>query len=166
MKEILFALFLLLIAILVFALTCMFPTDIGEIGPAFFPRILAIILAVLSSVWLLESILKRRNDSNEKTEEYNCENDQKSVSFKEKPLFKMFVVFLMVVIYAIGLWFFGYLLWTFLFLVAMVSFMMPLLNLKKFITKVIPIAIIITLITFAVFRLMIRIPLPEGSLFV
>jgi len=160
MKEIIFYLLIIILSVLLLINTFSFPENLGDVGPAFFPRMLLVVLLILSVVLLINSFLKMEKQKNQDQDKDKDKKEQMiAMSLKVAFLFSL------IVLYSIGMIYLGYLLSTLLFLVVAVSFMIGNIKIKTFIQKTLPTSLIITFVTYIVFKMMIHIPLPVGTLF-
>ena len=154
MGEIIFSVCLILAAILVYVGTTTFSSSTGKLealGPAFFPLILAVALGSFAVLILIKSV-KNVIAGRVKREGTRDLKDN----------LRVFLVFLSIVGYCVSLFYLGYLVSTTLFLLVAVSLMMEKVSLKVTIFRIVPLSLGIAVITYAVFHLIVRIPLPES----
>ena len=159
MREIIFSICLILTSILVYVGTTTFSSSTGRLealGPSFFPLTLAVVLASFAVLILIQSLRSLVTLRGEKRE--IVENGKRSSADN----LRVFLVFLSIVGYCICLFYLGYLLSTTLFLVVVVSLMTEKVSLKATLFRIVPLSLGIAMVTYAVFHLIIRIPLPES----
>lgn len=161
MKEIVFSASTILASVVMFMLTLMFPPDLAQeygVGPGFFPRVTAVLMFGLGMLLLLNAVRRR---CLEKTDSTTVQ--QPSVDRKLNRL--VLLAFLIIVSYAVGIYFTGFLIGTLVFLLVMISFFLSHFEWRRFLTFVLPVSVLVTFVTYAIFRIAIRIPLPRGVLF-
>lgn len=128
-----------------------FPTPFA--GPEFFPRLLAILLGVLSLV-LLARALRRKEGSPE-------ENTEESAPPGQPVFWRMVLAMGVSVIYFLTLSIFGFLICTFSYF----AFLMLLMQSKKKILRTIIWSAATTAVTYVGFGMVLRATLPIGSIF-
>jgi hypothetical protein len=122
-------------------------------GPSFFPRILAILLGVLSFVLLVRA-LRRKGDSEGKDLERNDPPGQ--------PVFgRMILAMGISVLYFLALSTFGFLICTFGYF----AFLMLLMQTEKKILRTVIWSAAVTAVTYVGFGVVLRATLPIGSIF-
>ena len=161
MKDLIFAVSVILAALIIYLLTLTFPPDLaqeGGVGPGFFPKIVAMLIAVLGVVLLLTAIRARRPARSESS-------PAQPEAAEGKLLRRTAVAFIIIVSYAVGIYYIGFIIGTLLFLLVAISFFQSGFKWRCFFTFVLPVSVLVTAVTYVVFRIAIRIPLPKGSLF-
>jgi len=128
-----------------------FPTPLA--GPEFFPRLLAILLGVLSLVLLFRALRKRVVSAEGSTE--------KDEAPGEPVFWKMVLAMGISVLYFLGLSIFGFLICTFSYF----AFLMLLMQSKKKVLRTIIWSAAITAVTYVTFGMVLRATLPMGSIF-
>ena len=154
MKEIVFALCVIVAAAAVFALTLSFPPDLAldeGAGPRFFPQAVAVLLALLGFIFLIGSV---KRSAAQKTENTGA-GSAGAVALS----------FAIVVFYAVAIPYVGFAVSTFAFLVAMISSYLSPFAWRRVVVFVLPVAVAITGASYALFGIALRIPLPRGVLF-
>jgi hypothetical protein len=161
MKEIVFSICIILAGVVVFLLTLMFPPNLaqeGGVGPGFFPKVTAVLMAGLGLVLLVAAVgnryLEGTGSSTAKTEK----TDGRSMRMTA-------FAFLIILCYGVGIYYVGFLVGTLVFLFVMISFFLTDFKWRRFLTFVLPISVLVTAITYVAFKIAIRIPLPRGVLF-
>jgi putative tricarboxylic transport membrane protein len=161
MKDLIFSISIILAAVVIYLLTLMFPPDLaqeGGVGPGFFPKVVAILMAGLGLILLLTAVRRKR-----------LERSEPSTTQPEeaggRPIRRTAVAFIIIVCYAVGIYYIGFVVGTLVFLLVAISFYLSNFGPRRFFTFVLPISILVTAITYVVFRIAIRIPLPRGVLF-
>jgi hypothetical protein len=126
-----------------------FPTRLA--GPEFFPRLLAILLAILSLVLLFRALMKKE------AREEGVVNAEP----KQKVFWRMVLAMGVSVLYFLGLSIFGFLICTFCYF----AFLMLLMQTKKKIIKTIIWSVATTAVTYVAFGMVLRATLPTGAIF-
>lgn len=122
-------------------------------GPAFFPRILAILLGVLSLILLVRA-LRRKTVS--------AEEDLKRNDAPGQPVFgRMILAMGVSVLYFLALSTFGFLICTFGYF----AFLMLLMQTEKRILRTVIWSAAVTVVTYVGFGMVLRATLPVGSIF-
>ena len=161
MKDVIFSISITLGSIVFYLLTLTFPPDLaqeGGVGPGFFPKIVAILIACLGLVLLLTAIRQRR------LERADSARTQPGEAVG-KPIRRTAVAFTIVVCYAVGIYYVGFVIGTLAFLLVAIPFFQSRFEWKRFFSFVLPISVLVTAVTYVVFKIAIRIPLPRGVLF-
>jgi len=161
MKNLIFSISTILAAIIIYLLTLMFPPDLGQeggVGPGFFPKIVAILIAGLGLILLITAIRGRRPEWAESTPQQPEEAGIRLIR-------RTAVAFMIIVCYAVGIYYIGFIIGTLLFLLVAISFFQSKFEWKRFFAFALPVSLLITAFTYVVFRIAIRIPLPRGALF-
>jgi putative tricarboxylic transport membrane protein len=122
-------------------------------GPAFFPRILAILLGVLSLILFVRA-LRRKGDSEEEKLERNDPSGQPVVG-------RMVLAMGVSVLYFLALSTFGFLICTFGYF----AFLMLLMQTEKKILRTVIWSAAVTAVTYVGFGMVLRATLPIGSIF-
>lgn len=154
MKEIVFSLCVIAAAVVVFVLTLFFPPDLaveGGVGPRFFPQAIAILLAVLPLVLLVGALRLPKPRTAD-------EADAGSTR-------RVAVAFLIIVGYAVAIEYIGFPFGTLVFMVAMTSFYLSPLTRRRVLGFALPVAAAATAVSYAIFGIALRIPLPRGVFF-
>ncbi len=154
MKEIVFASCVITASAAVFGLTLSFPPELaveGGIGPGFFPQAIAVVLVMLGLV-LLVGALKRRGGANAEQADPG--------SFRA-----VVTAFLIILGYAVAIYVVGFPIGTLAFLLTLISYYLSPLAWKRFLTVALPTAAAITAVSYALFGIALRIPLPRGVFF-
>lgn len=139
----------IIISIFVFVISCTFPAGSnGALGPGFFPKVLSIIVMILSSIELITSG-KSDKDESEKEEQF---------FFKES--LRVWVALVIIIIYLISLKYIGFLIMTPLYLIIMFLYFKT-----KNIITLIGIPIGITCILYFIFMILLKVQLPHGIFF-
>lgn len=126
-----------------------FPTPLA--GPEFFPRLVAIVLAILSLVLLFQALKKKEAG----------EQGEVDAGPKQKVFWRMILAMGVSVLYFLGLRVFGFLICTFCYF----AFLMLLMQAKKRIIKTIIWAAATTAATYVAFGMVLRATLPTGTIF-
>jgi len=128
-----------------------FPTRLA--GPEFFPRLLAILLAILCLALLFEALRKRKRSPVGSTEE--------AKGAKQTFFWKVVLAMGVSILYFLGMRVFGFLICTFSYF----AFLMLLMQSKKKILKTILWSAATTAVTYVTFGMVLRATLPMGSIF-
>ena len=161
MKELVFSICIILAAVVIFLLTLMFPPNLaqeGGVGPGFFPRVIAVLMAGLGLILLLAAVRRRHVEETVSSTVKPEQTDGRSMRMTAG-------AFLIILCYGVGIYYVGFLVGTLVFLLVMISFFLTDFKWRRFLTFVLPISVIVTAITYLVFRVAIRIPLPRGVLY-
>ncbi|WP_202081687.1 tripartite tricarboxylate transporter TctB family protein [Caldalkalibacillus salinus] len=118
------------------------PSQVGP-GPAFFPRIVAIIIALLATILILKRDDRQDNNTMEKT-----------------AILKIGMGMIIVIIYVVSIQWVGFGVMTFLFF----TVMMWLLQVKKW-TMILLTSSLISITIIFVFEYLLGVPIPHGWLF-
>ena len=162
MKEIVFSAAVMAAGVIVYLLTLMFPSEFaqqGGVGPGFFPRVMAILLFVLGGILLHRSLRLR---SQQRKQQSSMDRQPLPGSRANQPVVMAFVIILC---YAVGIYFVGFLIGTMLFLLGMISFYTSGFKWRRLLQFILPVSAGITVVIYLVFRVAIRIPFPRGMLF-
>jgi len=128
-----------------------FPTPLA--GPDFFPRLLAILLAILCLVLLFEALRKRKPSPVGSAEE--------AKGSKQTFFWRVILAMGVSILYFLGMRVFGFLICTFSYF----AFLMLLMQSKKKILKTIIWSAATTAVTYVTFGMVLRATLPMGSIF-
>ena len=161
MKDLIFSISVILAAVIIYLLTLMFPPDLGQeggVGPGFFPKIVATLIVGLGLILLLTAIRGRRQ---ERSESSPTQTEEPTIRLARRTA----VAFMIIVCYAVGIYYIGFVIGTLVFLLVAISFFDSKFEWRRFFSFVLPVSILVTAITYVVFRIAIRIPLPRGALF-
>ena len=153
-KEIALSLCLIAAAVAVFVLTLLFPSDLaveGGIGPRFFPQAVAVLLGLLGLILLVGAV--RRSGA------------KKADGLDVRPAKSVLLVFLIIVGYAVAIDYAGFPLATFVFVAVMISYYLSPFAWRRVLTVPLPVAVATTVVSYAVFGIALKIPLPRGMLF-
>jgi hypothetical protein len=161
MKDLIFSIAVILAAVVIYLLTLMFPPDLGQeggVGPGFFPKIVTILIAGLGLMLLLSKV---RGKQPERSEALPTQPEETTITLVRRTT----VAFVIIVCYAVGIYYIGFVIGTLVFLLVSISFFDSKFQWRRFFSFVLPVSILVTTITYVVFRIAIRIPLPRGALF-
>ncbi|WP_408011268.1 tripartite tricarboxylate transporter TctB family protein [Pseudalkalibacillus sp. A8] len=136
-NDLILSVFLLILSVFVYAKSLKMPTNAGE-----FPILLSIVLGILSILLLFSSFKKKKQDAG---------------SIKYTNIQYIFLGIIAMLIYSVILSYLGYLLST-LFLFLSILFLIG--YRKK--TFGVLIGVIIVVAIFAIFKIALNVPLPEG----
>lgn len=145
-SDIISGIVLIIFSIYIYYLTLNFPTQKGTLGPASFPRILVILIAILSLIMILQSL--KRKDA----------KIQESIEDKRGILFVILFIILFIA-YSFLMNFLGFFLSSILFL----FITSILLDKKNFLVKII-FSVVTSILIFYVFKTILKVSLPVGFL--
>jgi len=124
------------------------------LSTGFYPRLLAILLAVLSVIMVLESIQKSRKQGDKQATPY----------WKDLHAFLYFLLVIgLLVLYPLGMRLVGFALTSFIFLSSLVWVLTE--KPKRKLWVILSVSLGITVIVYVVFKLILKIPFPMGILF-
>lgn len=150
--EIIFGIVSIALAAVFFVVSASFPTARGhDVGMAFYPRILVVLIVLLSLVVILESVMKMRGAS------VSEEESQPLFETAEGGVRRVLLVIGLTLVYAYLLGIVGFVVVTPLYLLIL----MASLKAGK-LWKMILISVATTLVIYVAFRIFLRIPLPIG----
>jgi putative tricarboxylic transport membrane protein len=161
MKDLTFSISIILASVVIYMLTLMFPPGLGQeggVGPGFFPKIVAMLTAGLGLILLLAAIRERRA---ERPGPSPVQPEETGIRLIRRTA----AAFLIIVCYAVGIYYVGFIIGTLVFLLVAISFFQSKFQWRRFFSFVLPISILVTAVTYVVFRVAIRIPLPRGAFF-
>ena len=164
MNEIIFSLCLIFMAIFIFIRTAAFPLPTREVaaiaarGPGWLKPMgwpCAKLLAVSLIIKNIHKLAKRKIQKEEKAQQKKGINEN---------YFKVFLLLSIIVGYCIGLIFLGYVLATIIFLVITMSLIVEKINFQKLLLYMLPLSFVIATLTYLIFHVVIKVPLPKGIL--
>jgi len=134
---------------LIFYLTSTFPEDqVVSVGPAFFPRLVAAGLGIFSAILLLRACTHKYLETHS------------GFSFKDREIQRGIVSFGATVIYCLFFEYLGFITCTIIYLI----FLMLLLKDQHYVQLTIT-SIAVTIAVFFIFRILLNITLPLGTLY-
>ncbi len=146
--NILFGLIGIALCAFVFVATASFPEDnIMNIGPAYFPRVLAAGLGIFSLILLLQNLLGKSSET----------TDEAPFSLKDPGIQRSIIALAATVLYGIIMGYLGFIITSILYLV----FMMYLMKMRKWLLMT-GVASAVTLVVYTVFSVLLKIALPEA----
>ncbi|MBN2545923.1 MAG: tripartite tricarboxylate transporter TctB family protein [Spirochaetes bacterium] len=145
-NEIIYGTLFLLISILFFALTFQFPDITIALSPKVFPRFVSSCLFILSLALIFQGIKKQIQEKGE----------LKKLEINKVFIIRFILLFVFAVIYMNILEFLGYVIATPLF----IAISLIIFNEKRWYIIVL-ISILTTLVLYAIFRIVFRVPLPR-----
>ena len=124
------------------------------LSTGFYPRLLAIILAALSVIMVLESIQKSRKNGDKQASPY----------WKDLHAFLYFLLVIgLLILYPLGMRLVGFALTSFLYLSTLVWLLTE--KAKRKLWVILSVSLGISVIVYVVFKLILEIPFPMGILF-
>lgn len=145
-ENIIFGLIGTLLSIYVFWKTSRFPVDkVMGIGPAFFPRILAIGLIIFSIILIILNLFKKK------------EAVKASFSIKNPEIQRVAISLVATIVYVLCMSFFGFIISTTLYLM----FLMYLMKLRKWM-RIIIVSVAVSVVIYTIFKSLLNISLPSG----
>ncbi len=157
-KDLAASICFLVIAVVLYTYASTFPVKAGVslvLSPGFYPRLLSVVLALLSVLLMFETVKK-------KPEQEDCPPVQKKALLKTKGG-KLFLLTLgMLIIYPFCLEYLGFAVAAFVFIFVMISALSE--DFKKNIVVILIISLSITVIMYLVFKIFLHIPFPQGFL--
>ena len=134
---------------LIFYITTSFPKDqVVLVGPAFFPRLIAAGLGIFSAILMLSAYTRKHLETNS------------GFSFKDRGIQRGIISVGSTVIYCLFFEYLGFITCTIIYLI----FLMLLLKDRQYIQIVIT-SITVTITVFFIFKVLLNITLPMGTLF-
>lgn len=134
---------------LIFYITSGFPEDqVVRIGPAFFPRLLAVGLGIFSAILLLSACIRKHAETHE------------GFSIKDRGVQRGIISVGATVIYCLLFDYLGFITCTIIYLI----FLMLLLKDRKYL-QIASTSITATIAVFFIFKVLLNITLPMGSLY-
>lgn len=139
------------LAVYVLIVTASFPEDqVVRVGPAFFPRMLAIGLLAFSLLLIVSAFFKN----------YTEKRDGSRLSLKDKGIQRAAIALVATILYCLGFEYFGFFTCSIVYLL----FLMFLLKDRKYLQMVLT-SVIVTAAVFVIFRTFLNITLPLGTLY-
>jgi putative tricarboxylic transport membrane protein len=133
----------------IFYITTSFPEDqVVRVGPAFFPRLVAAGLGIFSAILLLTAFTRKHLETHS------------GFSFKDRGVQRGIISFVATVIYCLFFEYLGFITCTIIYLI----FLMLLLKDRQYVQLTI-ISITVTITVFFIFRILLNITLPMGTLY-
>lgn len=154
------SIFLIVFSIVLFISTYSFKRlTVSEIGPAFLPRIVAILLFAMSVILLVQLILKQKSQSGESVQEEVDEEEQKT---DRKGMYKVILSIMLMIIYLAVMPTIGFLISTFIYLIAQGWMIASPEN--RNLLRISIVSLIVSGLVYYIFRNLFHLMLPSGIL--
>lgn len=133
----------ILVAVFVLYETKDFPSGAQNVpGPAFFPRIIAILIIGLSGLLIVMTYIRK---------------EERNINFTSKNDLKAYITIAIILVYIVLMNILGFIIATPLFLITMIYYY----GMRNYVKNII-ISVGVTALIFTIFKILLAVPLPQG----